>query len=182
MGGEALLWLPVLRIAAHLGGEHMAQSIVVGVGSKDFLLTRKRGSWNWVLGDDLQKSIPRDLLPSPRSHVLRYPRLPPNNHQLLHKPVDHESPGDISSKTSPTPEPHPLGEAVQGKLLPLWVTEEPEGKPGRTRTKSSRSIRQSKSPANPNHHPKGHRRTGMMTQCSGATCRLFPPPPLLFLS
>lgn len=129
-----------------------------------------------MLGDDLQKSIPRDLLPS-RSHILRYPQLPPNNHQLLHKPVDHESPGDISSKTYPTPEPHPLGEAVQGKLLPLWVTEEPEGKPGRTRTKSSRSIRQSKSPANPNHHPKGHRRTGMMTQCSGATCRLLPPPP-----
>lgn len=120
MGGEALLWLPVLRIAAHLGGEHMAQSIVVGVGSKDFLLTRKRGSWNWVLGDDLQKSIPRDLLPSPRSHVLRYPRLPPNNHQLLHKPVDHESPGDISSKTYPTPDPHPLGGSC-ARQAPLTV-------------------------------------------------------------
>jgi hypothetical protein len=36
-----LLWLTVLRIVPHLGGEHITESIVVGAGGEEFLLTRK---------------------------------------------------------------------------------------------------------------------------------------------
>lgn len=52
MGGKDLLWLTVPRIAAQLGGEHMAESIVVGVGGEDFLLTRKQtvaGNGCWAM-------------------------------------------------------------------------------------------------------------------------------------
>ena len=36
-----MLWLTVLRIVPHLGGEHITESIVVGAGGEEFLLTRE---------------------------------------------------------------------------------------------------------------------------------------------